>query len=119
MSNVRPRIPPMPLLYAQIALLSLLPLTLSVAVAAYFWKGLAKPWLFLIVATAIGYLIYGLLMYLHNPDRGKISGHHDRRRGIALLPAAVRHAHDHLRRDLVAVSLGAGEGPASRRFVRL
>ena len=75
MSNVRPRIPPMPLLYAQIALLSLLPLTLSVAVAAYFWKGLAKPWLFLIVATAIGYLIYGLLMYLHNPDRGKGVGY--------------------------------------------
>jgi hypothetical protein len=74
-SNVRPRIQPMPLLYAQIALLGLLPLTLSVVAAAYLWKGLAKPWLFLIVATAIGYLIYGLLMYFHNSDQGKRVGY--------------------------------------------
>jgi len=58
----------MPLLYAQIALLGLLPLTLSVVAAAYLWKGLAKPWLFLI-------LIYGLLMYFHNPDQGKRVGY--------------------------------------------
>ena len=63
------------LLYAQIALLALLPLSMSAAASAWAWGTLSKPWLYVVCATAGSYAIYGALMYLLDPDRGRGAGY--------------------------------------------
>ena len=63
------------MLYAQLALLALLPVALSVAALVLAWSSLARPWLFLGSAIAVSYVIYGLVMYFLDPNLGRSVGY--------------------------------------------